>query len=323
MLRRAAALRIAAVFVLAWVAPASPGFAQVDEGFYAQNFSPPIDPYGYITLGGARALRAGHPFFAASIDWANDPLDLRDVREGRIEQMTFLQAVAAIGVFNLGEGGLDIGLVVPFALHMSGFGRDPNTLTGGASPGRRVDLPDDTRLGDSRVEAKLTLLDRTQFMGIALRGYGMLPTGEDKFFLSNDEKFGAGGGVLVEKQIGFLRAGVEVGYEWIDGDTVLSDETFVDPFTGEADLLKIDDKLHMKLGVATELPIDDLWIVLEGMHFTRAEHLWDNERESPIEVGGALRFDRHVLFLIGGSTRVGTGIGAPDVRAFATVGYKF
>src|SRR5688572_3623197 len=105
-----------------------PVFAQVDEGFNAQNFQPPTDSFGYITMNGARHLRQGHPFFAAYVDWANNPLDLRDIREGYIDEMTFGHGVVSIGVVNfLDNGGISLGAVVPYAIKMSGFGRDPGT----------------------------------------------------------------------------------------------------------------------------------------------------------------------------------------------------
>src|SRR5687767_6398480 len=75
---RNAVAAIAAVLLA--LTTASSALAQVDEGFSAQNFQAPMDPYGYVTLNGARTLRAGHPFFGAYIDWSQEPLDLRDIK---------------------------------------------------------------------------------------------------------------------------------------------------------------------------------------------------------------------------------------------------
>lgn len=303
-----------------------PAFAQVDEGFNAQNFQPPLDSYGYITMNGARHLRAGHPFVGAYIDWANNPLDLRDIREGYIDDMTFVHGVASIGVINfLDNGGISVGAVVPYALQMDGFGRDPQTTDPATVTPPAVDLPNG-RLADIRVESKITFLDREKDpIGIALRGFGVLPTGEDKYFLSNDERFGGGGGVILEKDFGGFRIGAEAAYEWIEGDVVISEITFVDDGVTEGTeekKLRVDDKLHMKLGVAKELLIDDLWLVVEASHWARATHLYDTTRESPAEIGGAIRFDRHLMVMVGASAGVDDGVGAPDVRAFAAIGFK-
>lgn len=154
------------------LAGARSSLAQVDEGFNAQNFQPPIDSFGYITMNGARHLRAGHPFVAAYVDWSNNPLDLRDINEGYIDRMTFVHGVASIGLVNfLDNGGISLGAVVQYAAEMDGFGRDPDTTTPVFVTADPVDLPDG-RLADTRVETKITLLDRAKDpIGIALRGW--------------------------------------------------------------------------------------------------------------------------------------------------------
>ena len=306
------------------------GLAQVDEGFNAQNFQPPVDPFGYITMNGARHLRAGHPFFAAYIDWSNNPLDLRDIREGFIDDMTFVRGTAAIGLVNfLDNGGISLGVDVPYALQMDGFGRDPRTTDPAFVTPPAVELPDG-RLSDIRAETKVTFLDREKDpIGIALHAWGTAPTGEDKYFLSNDERFGAGGGLILEKDFGGFRIGGQVDYEWIEGDVIISEVRFVDDGFGgllegtEEKRLKVDDKVHMKLAAAKELFFDDFWLVVEATHWARATNMYNTTRESPAEIGAALRFDRHLLVLVGGSIGVDDGVGAPDARAFAALGFKF
>jgi hypothetical protein len=314
------------------LALAAPAFAQVDEGFNAENFNPPIDPYGFITMNGARHLRAGHPFFAAYVDYANNPLDLRDINEGYIDDMTFAHGIVSIGLVNfLEHGGISLGAVVPYAVQMDGFGRDPRTTDPAFVTPPAVELPDG-RLSDIRAETKVTFLDREKDpIGVALRGWGVFPTGEDKYFLSNDEKYGGGAGLILEKDFGGFRLGGQVDYEWFEGDVKISEVRFVDPGFGgvlegtESKRLTIDDKLHMKIGAAKELFFDDLWLVVEAWHNTRAEHMYNTPRESPAELGAALRFDRHLLILVGGSIGVpdNQGVGSPDARAFASLGFKF
>src|SRR5688572_24664553 len=283
-------MRRISLFLLSLLALSDPALAQVDEGFNAQNFNPPIDSFGYITMNGARHLRAGHPFFGAYIDWANNSLDLRDIREGYIDEMTFVQGVVSIGVLNfLENGGISVGVVVPYALDMDGYGRDPRTTDPAQVTPPAVELPDG-RLSDIRAETKITFLDREKDpIGIALRGFGTFPTGEDKYFLSNDETYGAGAGVILEKDFGGFRIGAEVAYEWLEGDVVISEITFVDDGITdgtEEKKLRVDDKLHMKLAMAKELFVDDLWLVVEATHWARATHFYNTTRESPAEIGG-------------------------------------
>lgn len=157
----------------------------------------------------------------------------------------------------------------------------------------------------------------------------MIPTGEDKYFLSNDERFGGGGGLIIEKDFGGFKIGAEGAYEWLEGDVIISEVRFIDTGFGgllqgtEEKRLKIDDKIHMKLGVAKELFFDDFWFVVEATHWARAFHLYNTTRESPAEIGAALRFDRHLLVLVGASAGVNDGVGAPTVRGFASLGFKF
>jgi hypothetical protein len=156
----------------------------------------------------------------------------------------------------------------------------------------------------------------------------VIPTGEDKYFLSNDEHYGGGAGLILEKDFGGFRIGAEAAYEWIEGDVVISEIRFQD--TGipgvsegsEFEKLRVDDKLHVKLGMAKQIFIDDLWLVVEATHQARALHLYNTTRESPAEIGGAIRFDRHVMIMIGASAGIDDGVGAPDVRAFAALGLK-
>jgi hypothetical protein len=257
---------------------------------------------------------------------------LRDINEGYIDSMTFVHAVASVGLVNIGDhGGLALGVVVPYALYMDGFGRDPQTTTPVFVTPPAVELPDG-RLADIRGELKLTALDREKDpLGIAFRLWGTMPTGEDKYFLSNDERWGAGGGVILEKMWDRFRIGGEVDYEWIEGDVIISEVRFVDdPFLGpatsrtETEKLRIDDKLHMRLGMGARLFVDDLWLMVEAHHWARATHLYNTTRESPAEIGPALRYEGHgFLALVGASFGVNDGVGAPSARGFASLGYAF
>jgi len=299
--------------------------AQVDEGFNAQNFQPPIDPFGYVVTNGARSLDPGQVFIAAYADVAEHPLDLRDIREGVIDEMTFVHGVLSVGLLRIGEkGGLSAGIVVPYAAEMDGYGRDPDAGDPASVTPPRVELPDG-RLADIRGELKLVMLDRSEVMGVALRGFGIAPTGEDKYFLSNDEHFGGGGGMILEKEFSWLRLGVEADYEWIQGRTVISQVRFVEEGDPEPKLLTVDDKLHLRAGAAVQLFFEDLWLVADAHHWARATNLYNARRESPIEVGGALRFDRRFLVVVGASTGMLNegAVGAPDWRFFGSVGITF
>src|SRR5215470_13446057 len=62
----------AAALGLALAGRAAPAF----EGFDAENWKPALDPYGYVTVDGARSLGALAPHAALYFSWAHDPLRL-------------------------------------------------------------------------------------------------------------------------------------------------------------------------------------------------------------------------------------------------------
>jgi hypothetical protein len=300
-------LPLAAV-ALALAARAAPAF----EGIDVENWKPALDPYGYVTVDGARALRSLAPHAALYVNWAHEPLRLEVARPGGfgkdvVRDLTVFDAVLALGLFDLGDhGGLEIGVDLPYAVDVNGISIALDPATG---------KPDDLRqasLGNLRTAAKLALLDPEEdVVGIALRGEVQWPTGRDEDFLSNDRHAAWDAGLVVEEKIGPVRFGVEALYEGIHGAIQVEGAT-------------IDDKLKLGAGLAVRpfesLPLE---VVAEVFHWTRAGHPWRIAAESPVEVGGAVKLAGTVFALLGASTGLDTGVGAAEARLYAAIGATF
>lgn len=289
---------LAATALLCLFAAAAPATAQDADGFNMQNFEVPTDPHGYITMNGARTLRQWIPFVAVGINWAHNPLTFVEPGEDLVQDLTQLDLAVGLGVFEFGDaGGLEIGLHVPIILDLHG---------------RRFDDLD-RRLpsggfGDIQANVKATLFDREEdLIGIFGRFYADFPSGEEEDFLSNKDKITLGWQLGVEKQISRFRIGVEIGYEWLDSDVQLGG-------------IQVDDKLRLNAGLGFEL-LDDLWAVLEVNSWGRIGHLYERARESPVELGGAIKYTGGLYAMIGGSAGLNRGVGAPDGRVFFAVGF--
>ncbi|GIW72035.1 MAG: hypothetical protein KatS3mg102_1577 [Planctomycetota bacterium] len=286
---------IGAVLGAALCAPAA--FA-VDKGFNANNFYPTVDPFGYVTVAGARSLRTGKLHAKAVFNWANDPLEFPGGK--LIDDWTFVHLIAGFGLLEIGNGGLSLGVDVPLVLD-----NDGNELFSG----ERID---EFEISDVRAEAKLVLMDREDdAIGIFARGFIEFPAGSVREFVSTLQdrptvNLFAG----LEKQLGPLRLGIEVGWTWIEGKIELPGVT-------------IDDKLHLRAGVGlTPFPNDlaDLEIVFEVHHWARLSNLYEEEFESPVELGGGIKYTGFIDLMVGGSTGVDRGVGAPDGRFFFSLG---
>ncbi|MFC1705518.1 hypothetical protein ACFL59_01695 [Planctomycetota bacterium] len=300
------------VFItLVAVLSASTAFAQGFKGFHIQTHRPTTDPHGYITLNGARSLKTLEFFASAGFNSSHKPLTSQAPGVDLIKDATYVDLVAGLGVAQFGEaGGLSIGVDVPLILDLHGVRFND----------RNRRLPSGN-VADIRVNAKATLADREEsVLGLFGQVYMDIPSGEDRNFLSNREKFTFGATVGAEKQYSIFRAGVEVGYEWIDGEIKLGG-------------IQIDDKLRLTGGLGVEL-LSDLWLMAEIHMFSRAEHLFEAAREYPMELGGAFRYTGEApgeagpsgadfYGILGASSGLNKGIGAPDVRVFGALGLTF
>lgn len=307
LLSLAAATAVAGAF--AFNAPNAS--AQSVEGFNAQNFKVPTDPHGFITMNGARTLRSLQFFGGVGANWATDPTKLRinNARSELLEDLTQLDLVAGIGLLEIGDaGGLSIGVHAPINLDLHG---------------RRIDDFDrripSGKFGDIQANVKLVVFDREEdLIGLYARMTADFPSGDEENLTSNRDRYTLGWQVGIEKQFGkILRVGVEAGYDWIDGDIRIGG-------------VKIDDKLRLNAAIALSPgglldieALEDLWVVVEAHSWGRIGHLYERERESPIELGGAIKYTGFIYVMVGASGGLNNGVGAPEARMFGMVGFAF
>jgi len=319
--------RLAPIALLVVVLLPRPGLAF--EGFDTQAFKPPTDPDGYVIVEGSRALE-GHIIdrlfrflvgipppdepqpievhASAYFNYARNPLTTsergdRPTRE-IVEDLSQLDLVVGIGVLPR----VQVGVVLPIVLNRDGFDfEDPSSEIR------------EHGIGSLRVDMKVEVVrvrEEEDVFGLAVKGFVQTPTGRERDFADNDHRV-TGGFVLVPelRPAKFLRVALNIGYEYFDGQI-------------EVGGTRVDDKVLLALGIGLDLAkltgvtaIEGLEVVAEVTHFTRLCNPYDREEESPVELGGAIRFNRGLFLLVGGSAGLNEAIGAPDGRVFAAVGF--
>jgi len=282
------------------------GFAKEFDGFNTQNYRVPTDPNGYITMNGARTLKKLQPHISVGFNWAHNPLTFVQSSRDLIKDITYLDLAAGLGLIEIGDaGGIEVGVYVPLTVDLHG-----NRLE---NMNRR--LPDGG-FGDIQANVKATLFDREEdLIGLFGRMYIEFPSGNEDDFTSNKDKYTLGWQVGVEKQLGkLLRVGVELGYEWVDGNIQVGGVTIDDKF-------RLNGGAMLNVGEALDLGFEDLWVVFEVQSYGRPQNLYDRARESPVELGGGLKYTGTIYAQVGATAGVNRGVGAPDVRIYFSLGF--
>ena len=266
------------------------------RGFDTRGFDPPSDPWGYVAASGAKALAPLQAHAGAIFDYADAPLRVEE--HEAIESLDELDLAAAVGLFQAGAARTEVGFFLPIVLRERGH----------------EDL-EESGAGDLRTDVKVAFLDRDDdALGLSLRGGVRWPTGRGVDLASN-ERFAAGLEGSVERRIGFLRFGADLGYEWLDGERTIGP-------------IHYDDRLLMALGLAIA-PLSDIrgWdpleLVFEVRHSMRVADPYDREEEAPVEVGGAIRWTGTLVALVGAGAGLNDGAGAPDARFYCMLGFTF
>jgi hypothetical protein len=301
---------VAGLALAALLAGAPTAWARADARFDALGLDPPADGFGYIGLGGAKALAPGSFSAGTTFFWAHRPLRLGEPRGGEAgdrvtDDFYVLDVAAAAGILKAGRARLEAGLVLPLVLYELGY---------------ELERPDErtrnTGVGDLRTDLKLALLDRDDDrVGLSLRGWGRFPIDGNVDFASN-ERIAAGFESEIEYHPGFLRVGLTLGYEWLDGDVHAGGITW-------------DDRVLLGFGLGIA-PFSDLRgfepleLIFELRHSFRAGNPYARAEEAPIEAGGGLRWTgERVYGLLAGSGGLNRGAGAPDARVSVAVGVNF
>jgi len=288
---------------------ALPAAARAFEAFDAQAFEAPTDPDAYITVDGARAIE-GHPIgFHAAVyfSYARDPVELR-VREdgGResidiVEDLPEFALVLGVGLFDR----LSLGVAFPFVTHRDGTDIEDPT----------EDLKEEG-VGALRAEAKLTVVkpEADDLLGLALKAFVKFPTGAERDFESDAEQYTFGALAILELYLGAVRLGLNAGVEYIGVSIRVADTV-------------VDTKLRLGAGIALDIGrltddegLEGLELVGEVRHFARWEKPYDQEEESPVEIGGAIKYSGTLFALAGASAGLNEGVTAPDWRIFVAIG---
>jgi hypothetical protein len=305
---RVGASRVVVILALVAVLAASAP-ADAFEGFNSQNFRVPHDPHGYITMNGARTLKQFQPHVAVGANYARDPLVFDETLPGElVTDRTDLDASFGIGLLEFGNGGISLGVHVPLNLQLEGhrFGNVNSELNAGG-------------WGSITASLKVTALDREDdIVGVWGQFAIEFPSGDDQDFAANADHLSLHWNGGVEKQFGkILRVGIEAGYQWIDEDIQLAG-------------LQVDDQLRLSAGAAVSPgglagieALEDLWFMFEATVKSRAGDFWERGRESPVELGGGIKYAGPLYVMLGATAGANEGIGAPEIRLFAQIGFTF
>jgi hypothetical protein len=278
----------------------------VASGTDVHGFRPPHDPFGYAGLAGVNVLEAGEVFTAATLSLAERPFATK-VRGGRpVRRLHTADLRLGVGVLRLWRGGgVSVGASLPYALHERGDGLFGEGVS-------------ESGLGSLRTDAKIKLQDPLDdAIGVALRFGVDWPTGDADDLLAEDG-LAATGAFTLEWNASVLRIAGEVGYRWIEGDGRLNGRELI-----------VSDQVTLGMGFAVA-PLLDLAgyehveIFSEARHAFRAADPYRRSEESPLEVGGGLRFRGDTLLIVvSGFAGLNRGVSAAQRRFALEVGVRF
>ncbi len=242
----------------------------------------------------------------AHLDYANDPLVLEILSDGDereagavVAHQLTLQANAAVGLWDRGVAFVR----VPVVLLMQGDDNATNTL-GSA--------PEDAGLGDLAVGGRVIVVGTPDdFMRLGLQATFTLPTAElasGAQSLAGEDTVSALPEVLLELQPGKVRVGVNLG-------------TLIRGGSGFANT-ELDSELVYGLGAMVPTPAKGLNAHAE-LSGSTAFNAFAGREESSLEalVGGKYHTSSGWTTGLAGGPGLLKGIGSPDLRLVAMVGY--
>jgi hypothetical protein len=169
------------------------------------------------------------------------------------------------------------------------------------------------RMGDVVVNLKGRLLNNEKYpVGLALVPFVTLPTGNESHFVGNGKVTGGGVLVLDTKRIAErVSFSVNAGGQMRENVALSSGTAVKDQFLYGA---------GMNIAVA-----EPVQLIAEADGWTNFSDFFEDGSRN-LEADGAVRFfpgaKRKIFVTAGGGAGILKGPGAPDWRAFATVGYR-
>ncbi|MCK6572845.1 OmpA family protein [Myxococcota bacterium] len=269
-----------------------------------QRFRPAPGTEGYLTVEGA--LVPEHKTVSPSLwlNYGHDPVLIVDddgnVRERIVESMTTLNLMAAIGLWDRLELGVDL----------------PVHLTTGE--GVEAENKDGAGLGDVRLLPKVRILGArdTTGLGLALALPVSLPTGSDKRGMSA-AKVTLNPKAIVEGRLGpWVRLAANGGYKWVPSNETLDP---ADQGTVRIQGTEIGNELTYGAAVGVHPGTKRYEVFAELFGAAPAEEVNGNENAKPLELDLAVRHlaRNGLATTIGAGTGFVAALGTPDLRVFA------
>jgi outer membrane protein OmpA-like peptidoglycan-associated protein len=291
---------------------ALPAAARAQEGFQADQFEPAYDQQSNIlnTYGSDVIEATGAVDFSGGVfyHYAHRPLRVLNLDTNEsidvISAQHKIEPWVGFGFFNV----FDIGVVVPLVL--ANPGEAPNGLS---------DNIRSFSIGDVRVVPKIRILDREKFggFGLAVAAPLYMPTG-DKGSYTSQGVFRAEPRLILDYTFPFgLSFAANIAYQFRDEQVVSNYVT--------------DNILRWSFAALVPLGSEDLSLVAsvfgdakfkDNVNPRTGEA--DTKSNFPIEAVGALRYNPiwGLQTQVGGGAAVTSGVGAPEFRVLASVGYQ-
>ncbi|MFT7583420.1 MAG: outer membrane protein OmpA-like peptidoglycan-associated protein [Myxococcota bacterium] len=277
--------------------------------FQVEQFEPlPSQGTNLLNLGKSEVLSHLRPSFGLMVHYVDDAFQLvlrsdQDaIRQRLVDSQLKGEVWAALGLFDF----MDIGVVMPLV-----FSQNVRQLDATASSA--FDL-DSFATGDLRASVKFRLLDPADAggFGIGLMGTLSVPTGDENSYNSDGE----------------IRIEPRLLLDWRndDGLTFVANIGYM-PRPERQIVQHISDDV-IRWGVGAEIPIiKDAGLSLIGDVFgsvgVGADLESDEGRTLPIEALGGLQltFAEDWVANAGAGAGLNNGVGSPDLRIFASIGY--
>ncbi len=302
----------AACLSLAWSErPAAAQSAQpappYDSAIDVQLFEYATGPKSFFAVADADTSNKDQLAFDVFLTFLTNPFTIYDVAPGtddlegaRAQVVTSMLTADLSGAYGLTDR-LQLGVTLPVVLTMSGDGLDPSTAMASAD-GLSV-----SGLGDLRADLKARLLRRGALRLAAIGG------------LSLPSSFGSGGSKFLGDDLPTVRA--RLAAQWgRDRLAVGANAGIVLRKPREIYATEIGQQLTWAAGAS--LRITERFFVV-GESFGRTGLTSFDVERSPLEVEGGMRVfvTSSVAVVAGGGTGLVKGVGSPDLRIFASLGY--
>jgi len=282
--------------------------AQERADYVVEQFEPlPNQGTNILNIGKSEVIRHLMPSFGLVFHFQDDPYQVVfESNEEQIHQRLIDYAIkgevwAAIGLFDY----VDIGLVMPVILSQAAG--DPEDTSPGAPQFAEISS---FTTADLRIVPKLKILDSKDFSGFGLAFLLpiSLPTGDSDAYASE-------GNVRIEPRLAF-------DYSTEGGFAIAANVAFQP--RGTRKVLNFENTDAFKWGLGLEIPlVEDLSLIgsLFGTVAVGADE--GASRTAPIEALGGVQwwFAKDWIGNIGAGSGLTNGVGAPDFRAFLTIGY--